>query len=136
MNGVFVTSSVTFGGPIPRIKLTVEQGKVVKVEGGGKLGERLMESFERYAAHHKSKCPGPGANWLTTMGICTHPKAQRSPFFDELTASARVYAWTFGHCRSGVVHSSIGEGMISLTYKMIRHFNTYFIIQLFQIRVL
>ncbi|MDZ4247420.1 MAG: hypothetical protein U1D67_09915, partial [Dehalococcoidia bacterium] len=95
MSGVFVTSSITFGGPIPRTTFTIEKGKAVKVEGGGKYGDRVRESFTKYANLHKSKCPGPGVNWMTTIGICTHPKAQRSPFFDELAGSARVYAWTF-----------------------------------------
>jgi hypothetical protein len=126
MSGVFVTSSITFGGPIPRTEIFIEKGRVVKVEGGGKFGERLRESFEKYAHITGKSCPGPGVNWITTIGICTNPKAQRSPFFEELEGSARVYAWTFGHRRSGVFHSSIGEGMISPAYKVIRHMDTYF----------
>lgn len=126
MNGVWVISSVTFGGPVPRTTMYVEKGKVVKVEGGGKFGDRLRESFAKYSTLFKSKCPGPGINWITTIGICTNPKARRSPFFDELEGSARVCAWTFGHRRSGVIHTSVGEGMVSTTYKVIRHMDTYF----------
>lgn len=126
MSGVFVTSSITFGGPIPRTRMFIEKGRVVKVEGGGKFGERLRESFEKYAHLTGKSCPGPGVNWITTIGICTHPKARRSPFFDQLEGSARVYAWTFGHRRSGVFHTSVGEGLVSPTYKVIRHTDTYF----------
>jgi hypothetical protein len=126
MNGVWVSSSVTFGGPVPRTTMYVEKGKVVKVEGGGKFGERLRESFAKYSNLYKSRCPGPGINWVNGIGICTHPKARRSPFFDDLEGSARVCAWTFGHRRSGVFHTHVGEGMVSPTYKVIRHMDTYF----------
>ncbi len=126
MNGVWAISSVTFGGPVPRTTMTVEKGKVVKVEGGGAYGDRLRESFARYKDLYKSKCPGPGVNWITTIGICTNPRARQSPFFNELEASARVFAWTFGHRRSGVMHSSVGEAKVSPTYKIIRHMDTFF----------
>ncbi|MBI4527445.1 MAG: hypothetical protein HY695_26930 [Deltaproteobacteria bacterium] len=126
MKGVWVISSVTFGGPVPGTTMFVENGKVVKVEGGGAFGDRLRESFARYGSLSQSTCPGPGVNWITTIGLCTNPKARRSPFFDDLEGSARVYAWTFGHRRSGVMHTSVGEGMVSSTYKVIRHMNTYF----------
>ena len=125
MNGVLATSSITFGGPVPRTRMVIERGKVVRVEGNGKFAERLRDTFEKYA-NLTGRCPGPGINWITTMGICTNPKARRSPFFDELAGSARVYAWTFGHRRSGVIHSSVGEGIVSPTYKVIRHVDTYF----------
>jgi len=130
ISGVFVTSSITFGGPVPRTSLILEKGRVVKVEGGGKFGDRLRESFEQYAdldiSAQSVKCPGPGINWLTTIAICTNPKARRSPFFDEMSGSARVYAWTHSHRRSGVMHSSIGEGLVSPTRRIIRHLDTYF----------
>ena len=37
-----------------------------------------------------------------------------------------MYAWTYAHRRSGVIHTSIGEGMVSSKYKIIRHTDTYF----------
>ncbi len=126
INGIYVTSSLTFGGPIPRATLTIEKGKIVKIEGGGAYGERLNESFKKHAALLSPGCPGPGINWLTTIGICTNPKIRRSPFYDELSGSARVAAWTFGHRRAGIIHSSVGEGYISDTHKLIRHMDTCF----------
>ncbi len=80
----------------------------------------------KYKDTQKSKCPGPGVNWITTVGICTNPHARQSPFFNELEGSARVFAWTFGHRRAGVVHSSVGEALVSPTYKIIRHMDTFF----------
>lgn len=126
MSGVFVTSSITFGGPVPRTSLIIDGGRVVEVKGGGNFGDRLRESFEKYGDLASPKCPGPGINWITTVGICTHPKARQSPFYDDLAGSARIYAWTFGHRRSGVMHTSVGEGMASSNYKVIRHMDTYF----------
>ncbi len=127
MNGVFVTSSVTFGGPIPRTKFYIENGKVVKVVGGGKYGDRLRKSFiEHKDLHTKASCPGPGINWITTIGICTNPHVRQSPFFKELEGSARIVAWTFGHRRAGVMHTSVGEGLVSPTHKIIRHMDTFF----------
>ena len=126
MNGVYVTSSISFGGPVPRTKFYIEKGKVTKVVGGGKYGDRLRKSFAQYKKLFKSGCPGPGINWITTIGLCTNPHIRRSPFFEELSGSARVYAWTFGHRRSGVIHTSVGEGLVSPTYKIIRHMDTFF----------
>lgn len=126
MDGVWATSSVTFGGPVPRTTMHVKKGQVVKVDGGGVYGDRLRESFAKNKDLFKSKCPGPGVNWITTIGICTNPLARRSPFFDELEGSARVFAWTFGHRRSGIIHTSVGEGLISPTYKIIRHMDNCF----------
>lgn len=128
MNGVYVSSSLTFAGPVPRTTLLVEKGKVVKIEGGGKLGDRMAETNEKYRnlKAPNSRCPGPGVDWITTIAFGTNPKARRSPFFEELEGSARVYAWTFGHRRSGVIHTSVGEGYISSTRNMIRFMDTYF----------
>jgi hypothetical protein len=126
LQGVFATSSLTFGGPVPRTRMRVEGGQVVRVEGSGKLADTLAESFEKHKGAQFPKYPGLGANWVSTMGICTHPQARRSPRFDEMTGSGRVHAWAFGHRRSGVIHMSIGEAMVSQDYKIIRHFDLYF----------
>jgi len=126
INGVFVSSSLTFGGLIPRITLTIEKGQIVNVKGGGAFGQRLKDSFKTHAGLTSPACPGPGINWLTTIGICTNPRVRRSPFVDELSGSARVAAWTFGHRRAGIFHSSVGEGYVSATHKLIRHMDNYF----------
>jgi hypothetical protein len=126
MNGIWVISSVTFGGPVPRTTFHVEKGRVVKVVGGGRYGDRLRDSFAKNKNLFKSGCPGPGVNWITTIGLCTNPSARISPFYNELEGSARVAAWTFGHRRAGVIHTSVGEGLIKPTYKIIRHMDNFF----------
>ncbi len=126
LEGVLATSSVTFGGPVPLTKFAMKAGQVAQIEGGGKFGARLANTIENYKNVQFPDYPGPGVNWLSTVGICTHPKARRGARFDELYGSARVHAWAFGHRRSGVIHTSIGEGLISPEYKMIRHVDLYF----------
>ncbi len=126
LEGLLATSSITFGGPVPLTRYTVKGGQVVQVEGGGKFGERLADNIDKYKNVNFPELPGPGVNWLSTMGICTHPKARRSANFDKLSGSSRVHAWAFGHRRSGVIHTSIGEGLITPGYKMIRHVDLYF----------
>lgn len=121
VDGVLVTTSVTFGGPIPNTRLTLKGRQVVQVEGGGPFGKRLKESFERYKDVVFPGKPGPGANWLSTFSICTHPKARPSPAYDQLAGSARVQAWCTGHRRSGIIHSSIGMAMVNPKYKVVRH---------------
>lgn len=130
VRGTLATSSITFGGPVPRVKLTIEKGQVVRVEGGGKFGDRLRQAFEQYKDVLFPEHPGPGTNWLTTMGICTHPKSSISPRFDKLSGSGRVYAWAFGHFRSGVIHTSIGEAMVGPGRKLIWHVNLCFVTML------
>ncbi len=124
--GTLAASSMTFGGPVPRIKMTIEDGRVTKVVGGGKYGATLRKSFEEFKDLTSPRSPGPGVNWLSSFGICTHPKARRSAFLDSLKGSARIHGWAFGHRRSGVIHTSIGEGLAGNTYKIIRHIDQYF----------
>ena len=126
LEGVLVAESLSFGGPIPKTELTIKGRQVTKVEGEGLFGERLKQSFEQYKDQHFPGKPGPGANWLSTFVVCTHPKARPSPVYDQVAGSARVHAWTPAHRRSGVIHASIGMAMAAPQYKVIRHLNLHF----------
>lgn len=125
--GVLAASSLTFGGAIPHVQLTIKGGRVTKVEGGGKYGETLRRSFEEFKNLTSRRSPGPGVNWISSFGICTHPKGRRAAFVEKLKGSARIHGWAFGHRRSGVIHTSIGEGLVGNSYKIIRHVDQYFI---------
>ncbi|MDP2643474.1 MAG: hypothetical protein Q8P24_00900 [Desulfobacterales bacterium] len=124
--GTLAASSLTFGGIVPRVKMTVEGGRVTEVMGGGAYGDTLRRSFEEYKDLTSPRNPKPGVNWVSSFGICTHPKGRRAAFMDRLTGSARVHGHAFGHRRSGVIHTSIGAGIIDNTYKIIRHIDQYF----------
>ncbi|MFC1962460.1 hypothetical protein ACFLWB_00420, partial [Chloroflexota bacterium] len=54
------------------------------------------------------------------------PKATRSANWDKMSGSGRIIAWAHGHRRSGIIHSSIGQGLANPNYKIIRHMDTYF----------
>ncbi len=125
-NGTLATSSLTFGGPVPRVKLTIEEGRITRVEDGGRLGERLNQSFAEFNHVLSPRTPGPGVNWITNMAICTNPKAIRSSSYAKMSGSGRMHAWAFGHRRSGVIHFSHGDGVVSPGYKVIRHMDLYF----------
>lgn len=126
LEGTLAASNLTFGGPVPRIKMTINGGRVTKVEGGGKYGDTLRRSFEEFKNLTSPRSPGPGVNWISSFGICTHPKARRSAFLDRLKGSALIHGFAFGHRRSGVIHTSIGEGLVGNSYKIIRHIDQYF----------
>jgi hypothetical protein len=126
IEGQLATSSITFGGPVPRTTMTISKGQAVKVKGGGKFGRTLAESFAKHSAVLMPRYPGSGVNWISTLALCTHPKSMRSPDADGLAGSGRVHSWTSGHWRSGWIHLSIGEGIVSDKYKVIRHVDLCF----------
>lgn len=126
-NGVFVTSSVTFGGPIPRMHLTIQAGKIVKVDGGGKFGEVLQESFNKYKYGFNFNSSDQAINEFGgTIAICTHPKAMTSTHFKEMAGSGRSHAWSFGHRRSGVAHILVNRYKVSDVQQFIRIVDQYF----------
>lgn len=126
LDGVLVTNSITFGGPIPRTKLTIRGRQVTQVESGGLFGERLRQSFEQYRDQLYPGNPGSGANWLRPFAICTHPKARPSPAYDKLAGSSRVHAWAPGHRRAGIIHTGIGMAMANPRYRVVRFVDLQF----------
>jgi len=126
LEGEIAIRSLTFGGPMPLTRLTVEGRKVTKVEGGGEFGDTLLRSFEEYKDKTYPGLPGPGSNWISTFALCTNPKFRRSPSFESTRGSARVHSWCLGHRRSGFLHASIGCGLAAPNHKIIRHFDMMF----------
>ncbi len=124
--GELVTSSITFGGPVPRTTMTIRGGQVTCVDGEGKFADVLRDSFEEYKEIRSPRLPGPGINWWTTLGIGTSPKCRIGSCWDKMTGSGRMHAWSAGHNRSGIIHTSIGEGVVSHDHRIIRHVDLYF----------
>ncbi len=50
--GTLAASSLTFGGIVPRVEMTITGGRVTKVIGGGKYGDTLRRSFEEFKHLH------------------------------------------------------------------------------------
>jgi hypothetical protein len=124
--GQVVINSLTFGGPVDPVRLTVDGRRVTQVEGSGAFPDALRESFEKYKDKTYAGMPGPGANWISTFAACTNPKFRRSPSWENTRGSARVHSWCLGHRRSGFLHSSVGAALENENSKLIRHFDMAF----------
>jgi hypothetical protein len=124
--GEIVINSLTFGGPVPNTKLTVDGRRVTQVDGNNHFADRLRETFETYKDQTWKGLPGPGANWISTFAACTNPKFRRSPNWESTRGSARVHTWCLGHRRSGFLHASVGAALENENSKLIRHFDMAF----------
>ncbi len=70
--GVMVTQQI---GLIPTIRLYVEGGAVVRVEGGGVAGENIKTALERFKnIQFPGYYPGPGIGWMEEIALGTNPK--------------------------------------------------------------
>jgi hypothetical protein len=126
LEGEIAIRSLTFGGPVPLTRLTVQGRQVTKIEGGGAFGDTLRRSFEEFKDKTYPGLPGPGSNWISTFAMCTNPKFRRSPSYHTAKGSAKVHSWCLGHRRSGFLHASIGSGLAAPNHKIIRHFDMMF----------
>ncbi len=124
--GKLVTSAITFGGPVPRVSMTIKGSRVTEVEGQGKFAEALRRSFEEYREIKSARLPGPGINWWTTLALGTSPKFWPASGWDKLAGSGRMRGWGSGHSRSGIVHTSVGEGVVRPGRRIIRHVDLFF----------
>ena len=71
-NGVMVTRQA---GLIPTVKLFVENGQVVRIEGGGVAGENMKAALERFkSVQFPGYYPGPGVGWMEEVALGTNPK--------------------------------------------------------------
>ncbi|MFB3141643.1 MAG: hypothetical protein ACE1Z2_02420 [Acidobacteriota bacterium] len=70
--GIMVTRQA---GLIPTIRLYVEGGQVVRVEGGGAAGENIKTALERFKnIQFPGYYPGPGIGWMEEIALGTNPK--------------------------------------------------------------
>ncbi len=87
----------------PRIEVSVENGRVTRVEGGGRYGDLWRELLERTGETRYPHFPGPGLFWLWEVAIGTNPKIRR-PARELRRASYRSYE----RLRAGVIHFGFG----------------------------
>ncbi len=114
-NGV-VVSSALHTGPIPRMKITVKDGRGVNVEGGGTIGTKWLKDWEKYkqvmskgrafSAHQE-----PGINWLEECMYATHPKAFRVGKSYMYSGTEADHSWFTGSRRAGTLHLAFGGGI-------------------------
>lgn len=88
----------------PRICLTVENGRVEKIEGGGKWGDAWRELHEETKNLQYLGQPRPGLFWIMELALCTNPKVRRPS--DVHMRRSTGHEWE--RLRSGVIHSGWG----------------------------
>ncbi|MBI4447135.1 MAG: hypothetical protein HY645_14670 [Acidobacteria bacterium] len=96
-----IAGTLNHAGTFPAMKLFLEDGKVVRVEGGGRTGELWKEYLTKFANVHVPSFPGPGSGWLIEVAFATNPKVARPP-------QSQVNYDTWERLRSGVIHFGLG----------------------------
>jgi len=114
-NGVIVTSAL-HTGPIPRMRITVKDGRGVNIEGGGEVGLRWLRDWEKnkhvtsigrtFSAHKE-----PGINWLEECMYATHPKAFQVGKTYMYSGTEADHSWFTGSRRAGTLHMAFGGGV-------------------------
>ena len=108
MKGVFVSNHL-HSGRIPTIELTIDNGKVIEVAGGGKMGDYLRTAFEKYKDVQYPHFPGPGVNWVeyAVWGFYPVPGYEPLPDIPDMAWSGKW--WTYNiDLKAGVVHIAVG----------------------------
>ena len=113
-NGVIVSTSI-HPGAVPKMTAYVENGRVVRLEGGGEVSGAWMRDFERgknASAEGRETtfgvAPGPGINWLEEVMYGVHPRSFRLGHSYRYQGSEAFQAWVGGTRRSGVLHFGFG----------------------------
>ena len=106
INGV-IAGTVNHTGFFPKIKVTVEAGRISKIEGGGEYGDRFRAVVDRFRNTQYPAYPAPGYHFLNDATIGSNPKTFRS--VESLWSTA--IPWIGGgneRYRAGVVHFGFG----------------------------
>ncbi|WP_432837992.1 hypothetical protein [Dactylosporangium sp. CA-092794] len=106
VNGV-VAGTVNHSGFMPHIRVTVEEGRISNVEGGGEYGERLRAVIERYKDVQYPGYPKPGYHFFNDATIGSNVKC----FRNAETLWNTGIPWTglgAERYRAGVIHFGFG----------------------------
>ncbi len=104
VTGVAAGTTSHFSKPFPRIQVTVQDGLVQTVEGGGAYGQAWRELLEESRNTQYPCFPRPGLFWLWEVAIGTNPKIHRPPRIHRLSSGG--FEWE--RRRSGVIHLGFG----------------------------
>ena len=102
--GVFAGTTNHFGRPLPRITLTLEKGRLEKIEGGGRYGDGWRELLQESRKTRYPCFPREGLFWLWEIAIGTNPKVVRPSNIHMLSSGGAEWE----RRRSGVIHVGIG----------------------------
>ncbi len=106
MEGWLVSSS-THSGPLPQLRVRVQDGRAVEVQGGEHVGDYLRKIFAEYRSIQFPEFPGPGSNWIEETALGTHPGLKRVPGAETFGWWAEMRAWNIAP-RAGIFHLAIG----------------------------
>jgi len=103
-SGVVRGTTNHFSRPFQPIQVTLEQGRVESVEGGGAYGSAWQDLLDE-SRHTRYPCfPRPGLFWLWEIAIGTNPKIRRPHRIDLLSSGGMEWE----RRRSGIVHVGLG----------------------------
>jgi hypothetical protein len=106
INGV-IAGTVNHTGFFPRIKVSVKNGRIESIEGGGEYGRRLNELVDRFRDVQYPGYPEPGYHYLNDATIGSNPKTFRA--MDTLWSTASPwYGGGNERYRAGVIHFGFG----------------------------
>ena len=103
-SGVVCGTTSHFQKPFPRIRLTLENGRLEKIEGGGAYGDSWRDLHEESKDTRYPCFPRPGLFWLWEVAIGTNPKIRRPANIHMLSSGG--FEWE--RRRSGIVHIGLG----------------------------
>ena len=113
--GVIVATSLP-SGPITPIKLNIEGGRLVKVEGDSPTAEEWRQSLDKYKDIDYGYPHGKGAAWVEGVYIGANPKVIRPDFFNPkyFEEQGSYNYWWCEIKRSGFMHIGFGKGWSGL----------------------
>ena len=103
--GVVCGTTSHYCRPFEQIKVYVERGYIVKIEGGGRYGEAWRELWEESKRTQYPRFPRPGLFWLWEMAVGTNPKIVRPSNIHELISGGSEWE----RRRSGIIHVGFGS---------------------------
>ncbi len=103
-SGIVCGTTSHFQKPFPRIRVTLENGRVERVEGGGAYGEAWRALIDESQKTQYPCFPRPGLFWLWEVAIGTNPKIARPRNIHLLSSGG--FEWE--RRRSGIIHVGLG----------------------------
>lgn len=102
--GVFAGTTSHYGRPFASMRLHVADGRLERIEGGGKYGDGWRELLEETRRVQYPCFPGEGLFWLWEVAIGTNPKIRRPANIHMLSSGGSEWE----RRRSGVIHIGFG----------------------------
>ncbi len=134
--GVIAGTTGHFSRPFPSLKLRLEGGQLVAVEGGGAYGKAWADLLEATRSNRYPCFPRPGLFWLWEVAIGTNPLIRRPSNIHMLSSGG--FEWE--RRRAGVIHIGLGTrwrgpeeawaGELGITYG---HLHVHLLFSTFQV---